>query len=80
MEKTTYRKTLQYLWLRRGTKETHAGFYCGKSCGRSATKWKDNIKIDLREVGSKDVNWIKVAQITSNAGPHARFQTAGQHV
>jgi hypothetical protein len=29
---------------------------------RSRSTWEDNIKIDLREIGSETVNWIHLAQ------------------
>jgi hypothetical protein len=30
--------------------------------GRPRRRWKDNIKIDLREMGKDGVNWIHLAQ------------------
>jgi hypothetical protein len=30
--------------------------------GRSRRRWEDNIKIDLREIGFGDVDWIHLAQ------------------
>jgi hypothetical protein len=30
--------------------------------GRTRCKWKDNIKMDLREVGWGDMDWIHLAQ------------------
>jgi hypothetical protein len=30
--------------------------------GRPRRRWKDNIKMDLREIGI-DVNWIQLAQV-----------------
>jgi hypothetical protein len=30
--------------------------------GRPRCKWEDNIKIELKEVGWKDVDWIDMAQ------------------
>jgi hypothetical protein len=30
--------------------------------GRLRRRWKDNIKIDLREIGIEGVNWIPLAQ------------------
>jgi hypothetical protein len=30
--------------------------------GRPRHRWKDNIKMDLRETGIDEVNWIRVAQ------------------
>jgi hypothetical protein len=26
-------------------------------------RWEDNIKMDLREIGCEDVNWMHVAQV-----------------
>ena len=33
-----------------------------RSLGRSRRRWKDNIKIDLQEVGLGDMDWIDMAQ------------------
>jgi hypothetical protein len=30
--------------------------------GRPRRRWEDNIKMDLREIGFEDVNWIHLAQ------------------
>jgi hypothetical protein len=30
--------------------------------GRPRSRWKDNIKIDLKEIGFGDVDWIHCAQ------------------
>jgi hypothetical protein len=30
--------------------------------GRLRRRWKDNIKMDIQEVGSGDMDWIKLAQ------------------
>jgi hypothetical protein len=30
--------------------------------GRPRCRWKDNIKLDLREIGTNGVNWIQLAQ------------------
>jgi hypothetical protein len=30
--------------------------------GRSSRRWEDNIKMDLREIGFGDVDWINLAQ------------------
>ena len=30
--------------------------------GRSKSRWEDNIKMDLQEVGCRDMVWIEVAQ------------------
>jgi len=33
-----------------------------KSLGRPRHRWKDNIKLDLQEVGCGDTDWIKLAE------------------
>jgi len=33
-----------------------------RQLGRSRRRWEDNIKMDLHEVGSGGVDWIKLAQ------------------
>jgi hypothetical protein len=30
--------------------------------GRSRHRWEDNIKLDLREIGMDEANWIRLAQ------------------
>jgi hypothetical protein len=30
--------------------------------GRPRRKWEDNIKMDLREIGTDGANWIRLAQ------------------
>jgi hypothetical protein len=30
--------------------------------GRPSCRWDDNTKMDLREIGSEDVDWIKLDQ------------------
>jgi hypothetical protein len=30
--------------------------------GRPRRRWEDKIKIDLREIGSNEANWIQLAQ------------------
>jgi hypothetical protein len=30
--------------------------------GRPRRKWEDNIKMDLQEVGCRDMDWIELAQ------------------
>jgi hypothetical protein len=32
-----------------------------RTLGKRRSRWKDNIKIDLREVGFGDVDWIHLA-------------------
>jgi hypothetical protein len=36
--------------------------------GRSRRRWEDNIKIDLREIGFGDVDWIDLAQDRTGDG------------
>ena len=33
-----------------------------KSVGRPRCRWKDNIKMDLQEVGCGDMDWVELAQ------------------
>jgi hypothetical protein len=33
-----------------------------RSLGRPRRRWEDNIKMDLREIGFGDVDWIRLAQ------------------
>jgi ribosome biogenesis protein Nip4 len=35
-----------------------------RSLGRPKRRWEDNIKMDLREIGFGDVDWIHLAQDT----------------
>jgi hypothetical protein len=30
--------------------------------GRPRSRWKDNIKMDLREIGTDGANWLRLAQ------------------
>jgi len=34
--------------------------------GRPRRRWEDNIRIDLREIGVRDRNWLDIAQQESN--------------
>jgi hypothetical protein len=34
--------------------------------GRPRCRWEDNIKMDLQEVGCRDVDWIELAQDTDS--------------
>jgi len=34
----------------------------GKPLGRPRSRWEDNIKMDLQEVGCGSMDWIKLAQ------------------
>jgi hypothetical protein len=39
------------------------GYWVGKPEGRRPRRrWVDNIKMDLREIGSDGMDWIKLAQ------------------
>jgi hypothetical protein len=43
----------------------HKGFWCesqNRSLGRPASKWEDNIKIDLGETGWGGTDWIYLVQ------------------
>ena len=33
-----------------------------KPLGRSGRRWVDNIKMDLREVGCEEIDWLELAQ------------------
>ena len=33
-----------------------------KPLGRPRLRWEDNIKLDLQEVGSGDIDWMELAQ------------------
>jgi hypothetical protein len=51
--------------LRRG--EAYTGFLAvkpegKKPLGRSRRRWEDNIKMDLQEVGCRNMYWIELAQ------------------
>jgi hypothetical protein len=37
--------------------------------GRPRRRWKNNIRIDLREVGWEDVDWMYLAQDGTRGGP-----------
>jgi len=48
---------------RRGAYRVFVGKHEGKRLlGRPRRKWEDNIKMDLQEVVSRGVDWIKLAQ------------------
>jgi hypothetical protein len=36
--------------------------------GRPRRRWEDNIKLDLREIGIDEANWIQLAQVGSSSG------------
>jgi hypothetical protein len=46
--------------------EVFTGFWLGgpkvRSLGRPRRRWEDNIKMDLREIGIDEMNWIQLAQ------------------
>jgi hypothetical protein len=47
----------------RGVYRVLVGKHEGKRpLGRPRLRWKDNIKIDLQEVGCEDMDWIELAQ------------------
>jgi hypothetical protein len=35
---------------------------CKRPLGRPRRSWEDNIKMDLREIGNDEANWIQLAQ------------------
>jgi len=50
---------------RMGRAETFIGFWWGgpkRPLGKPRLKWEDNIKMDLREIGIDEANWIQLAQ------------------
>jgi len=51
----------------RGKREAYTGFWWGNlkerdHFGRPRSRWEDNIKMDLHEVGCGGVDWIELAQ------------------
>jgi hypothetical protein len=42
--------------------EVFTGFWLGVPKGRLRRRWEDNIKMNLREIGIRGVNWILLAQ------------------
>jgi hypothetical protein len=47
----------------RGVYRVLVGRHEGKrSLGRPRRKWEDNIKLDLREIGTDGAYWIRLAQ------------------
>jgi hypothetical protein len=55
---------MQHVWVRA---EVYTGFWWGtpegkRSLGRPRSRWEDNIKKGLQEVGRADMNWIHLAQ------------------
>jgi hypothetical protein len=43
-----------------------------RALGRPRRRWRDNIKIDLREIGIDGANWIRLAQDRVSSGGRAR--------
>ena len=35
---------------------------CKRPLGRPRRRWKNNIKVDIQEVGCRGMDWIKLAQ------------------
>jgi hypothetical protein len=53
---------MSYAW---GRGEVFTGFWLGgpkRPLGRPRSRWEDNIKLDLREIGIDGANWIQLAQ------------------
>jgi hypothetical protein len=46
------------MWHAWGRGEVFTGFWLG----RPRRRWEDNIKVDLREIGIDEANWIQLAQ------------------
>jgi hypothetical protein len=44
-------------------RETHTRFWKEnlRSLGKPRNRWKDNIKMNLKEIGWEDVDWIHIA-------------------
>jgi hypothetical protein len=47
---------------RRGVYRVLLGKPGGKTTLETQTRWEDNIKMDLQEVGCGDMDWIQLAQ------------------
>jgi hypothetical protein len=49
-----------------GRRGLFTGFWLGgpKALGRHRRRWEDNMKMDLREIGIYETNWIRLAQDT----------------
>jgi hypothetical protein len=53
------------MWHAWGRGEVFTGFWSGgrkRPLGRPKHRWEDNIKLDLREIGTAGANWIQMAQ------------------
>jgi hypothetical protein len=46
------------MWHAWGRGDVFTGF----CLGRTRRRWEDNIKMDLREIGIDEANWIQLAQ------------------
>jgi hypothetical protein len=52
-----------HAWGRRGVYRVLVGRPEGKTpLGRPRRRWEDNIKMDFRETGIDEANWIQLAQ------------------
>jgi hypothetical protein len=55
------------MWHEWGRRDVFTGFLVGRPedkrpLGRPRYRWEDNIKLDLREIGIDEANWIQLAQ------------------
>jgi hypothetical protein len=50
------------MWHAWGRGEVFTGFWLGGPKGRPGLRWKDNIKLDLGEIGIDGANWTHLAQ------------------
>jgi hypothetical protein len=51
------------MWNERDVYRVLVGRLEGKRpVGRPRRRWKDNIKLDLREIGIDGANWLRLAQ------------------
>jgi hypothetical protein len=50
---------MQYMW---GRKEMHMGVLLKETGKKEIRGWEDTIKMDLKEVGWEDMDWIILAQ------------------
>jgi hypothetical protein len=61
----TYKGICCFMWMAegRGVHRVLVGKPEGKRpLGRRRRRWEDNIKLDLREMGIDEANWIQLAQ------------------
>jgi hypothetical protein len=47
---------------RREKLEMHTKFWSGNLRGKHRRTWEDNIRMDLREIGWEDVDWMRLNQ------------------